>query len=51
MEGICRSKKCRRTIFDTENLDELQSKIECQHCHHVNTIKNEAGKFVYRRPS
>ena len=32
----CINPKCRRLIYDTEKLDELPDKIECQHCHRIN---------------
>ena len=45
-EGRCKNKECNRLIFDTEKLDELQDKIECQHCHHVNIIR-QAGEWCF----
>lgn len=44
MEGKC--KKCNRLIFDTEKLEELKDRIECQHCHHVNVIR-QAGVWCF----
>lgn len=42
----CINPKCRRLIYDTEKLDELPDKIECQHCHRMNIhrhIKRQNG--------
>ena len=39
-QGICGNKDCNRLIYDTEKLEELQDKIECQHCHQVNIIRH-----------
>ena len=39
MQGIC--KACGRLIFDTEKLDELPDKLECQHCGFVNIIRSK----------
>lgn len=47
MEGRCVKKKCNRLIFDTEKLDELPDRIECQHCHHVNRIRKD-GIWCFR---
>lgn len=46
MEGRCKNPNCNRLIFDTEKLDELQDRIECQHCHHVNIIR-QAGTWCF----
>lgn len=39
-EGRCQNTDCNRLIFDTEKLEELPAKIECQHCHHVNLVSS-----------
>jgi len=36
-EGRCNV--CGRLIYDTEKLDELPDKLECQHCHFINIIR------------
>ena len=36
-EGKCQS--CGRLIYDTEKLDELPDKLECQHCGIMNIIR------------
>lgn len=45
-EGRCKNKDCNRLIFDTEKLDELPNQIECQHCHHVNILRQK-GTWVF----
>ena len=40
MEGRCVN--CNELIYDTEKLDEIPRKVECQHCHHVNLISRES---------
>ncbi len=48
-QGKC--KQCNRLIYDTEKLDELPDRKECQHCHHINVIRAKPrGKAKRRRP-
>jgi len=43
-QGICQN--CGRLIYDTEKLDELPDKIECQHCHFVNVIREPKVEVI-----
>ena len=43
-QGIC--SQCNRLIYDTEKLDELPDRLECQHCHTVNVIREKVVEPV-----
>ena len=47
MEGRC--KKCNRLIYDTEKLENIPVRVECQHCHSVNVISRIARGLEPKR--
>ncbi len=48
-EGRCQNEACRRLIYDTEKLEELQDVIVCQHCGHPNVFRVHAEPELYVR--
>ena len=44
-QGFCEN--CRRLIYDTEKLEELQDIITCQHCGHPNVFRVHAEPELY----
>ena len=44
-KGICQNKDCNRLIYDTEKLDELPDKLECQHCGIMNIIRQPVASI------